>query len=105
MPRRAPGVAALLIGLVILTVGVVVVTVVPHWAEWIQNYPQSVLAQPIPDEAAPMVHALMGMVLGPLVAQVGHYLRSAGVFVGTVLIVVSLFPLGAGIAVLRKGGL
>ncbi len=98
---RAPGVAGVLLGLLIMSVGILVLAVLPGWGGWIHDYPASVLAGPLPPEAAPMVQALIRVVLGPLIAQVGSYIQLVGYFLGSLLVVLSLFPLGAGVAVLR----
>jgi hypothetical protein len=101
---RAPGIAALVLGLLILSVGIVVVAVVPSWGGWLHDYPQRVLEGPLPPESAPMVQGLINVVFGPLIAQVGEWVQLVGYFAGSVLIVLSLFPLGAGLAVLRMQG-
>lgn len=99
--RRSPGVAVILLGLIVFTVGSVVLLVVPSWGNWLQGYPQQVLSQPLPPQAQPIVQALMGIVLGPLLQKIGSWIHAIGIFVGTVLLVISLFPLGAGLAILR----
>jgi hypothetical protein len=47
------------------------------------GYPAQVLQQPVPEEAAPIVRAMIGIVFGPLLVQVGKYMRTAGYFIGS----------------------
>jgi amino acid transporter len=105
VPRQF-GFVALLLGLLLLVVGSVVLAVVPDWGQWLRDYPQQAQAQPIPDQMRPVAQVMLGFVLGPLLQQVGGWLRSVGYFVGTVIVLVSLFPLGGGLAILagrRRG--
>lgn len=111
--ERSLGWLALLMGLILLTVGATVFWVVPSWGGWIADYPKQALAQAqaagpaLPPEMAPMAQALprvmLGTVLGPLLEQVGGYLEAAGHFLGGVLMLVSLLPLGAGLRLLARG--
>ncbi len=110
--ERSLGWLALLVGLIVLTVGATVFWVVPDWGSWIADYPKPALAPApaagptLPPEMAPMAQALpqiLMTVLGPLLEQVGGYLEAAGRFLGGVLILVSLLPLGAGLRLLTRG--
>ncbi len=99
IPRNL-GFVALLVGLILLVVGSVVLAVVPDWGQWLRDYPQQAQAQPIPEQARPVAQVMLGFVLGPLLEQVGGWIRSVGYFVGTVIVLLSLFPLGSGLAIL-----
>ncbi len=103
MPRRSVGWIPLLLGAIVLGVGITVMVVIPDWGSWLRAYPETVLQQPLPEQARPMVQALLGVVLGPIFHQVGSWIRSVGYFVGSLLVVLSLFPLGLGLAILRGG--
>lgn len=93
---RKQGIALLIFGLVLLTGGILVLITVPAWGDWIADYPALVMQQEIPDQAAPVVQAMIGFVFGPLLEQVGDYMRIAGYFMGSLLTLVSIVIASAG---------
>lgn len=97
---KAQGVAILILGLVLLTGGVLVLVSVPSWGNWIADYPEQIAATPLPPQAAPIVQG-MGGVMGPLLEEVGGYISVVGYFVGSLLTIVSLGVTGAGALVIR----
>ncbi len=90
---KPQGIAALNFGLILLTAGVLVLTTVPSWGNWIADYPQQLASMQAPPEAAPVMQGMRG-VFGPLLEQVGGYIRIVGYFVGSLLTIVSLGPIG-----------
>ncbi len=97
---RSQGVAILILGLVLLTGGILVLISVPSWGGWISGYPEQIAAAPFPPEAASIAQGIVG-VLGPLLEQVGGYVRIAGYFVGSLLTIISLGVTAAGIMLTR----
>ena len=83
------------LGLVLLTAAVLVFITVPSWGRWIEAYPMQA-AQVIPEQAQGML-----LVFGPLLEQAGGYMQAAGYFAGSLLGIISLIPLSAGIMITR----
>jgi hypothetical protein len=100
---RPEGTAALVLGLIVLTAGILVLIFVPSWGRWIADYPQQMATAQVPPAAAPIAQG-MRRVLGPLIEQVGGYIQVVGYFVGSLLTIVSLAPLGLGIRLIRGEG-
>lgn len=100
---RVPGLVALTYGLIILAAGITVIVVVPSWGNWIADYPASVNPAALPPEAAPMIRGWLTL-FGPLLEQVGGYIQVAGYFVGSLITLLSLVPIGVGTALLREAG-
>ena len=99
---RKQGVAILIFGLIILTGGILVLITVPSWGDWITGYPGQVMQQQIPEEAAPTVQAMIGIVFGPLLEQVGGYMKIAGYFVGSLLTLIALAATSVGTILVTK---
>lgn len=93
---RKQGMGILIFGLLLLTGGILVLVTVPTWGDWIMGYPSQVLQQPVPDQAAPIVQSMLGIVFGPLLEQVGEYIQIAGYFVGSLLTLIALVVTSAG---------
>jgi hypothetical protein len=93
---RKQGVGILIFGLILLTGGILVLLTVPSWGDWIIGYPATVLQKQVPAQAAPTVQAMIGIIFGPLLEQVGEYIRIAGYFVGSLLTLVALVVTSAG---------
>lgn len=100
---RAPGFVALTYGLILLAAGITVLLVVPSWGNWLADYPASVNPATLPPEAAPMIRGWITL-FGPLIEQVGGYIQAAGYFVGSLITLLSLVPIGVGTALLREAG-
>lgn len=100
---KPQGIAALVFGLILLTAGVLVLITVPGWGNWIADYPQRLASMQAPPEAASTIQGMTG-VFGPLLEQVGGYIRTVGYFVGSMLTIVSLAPIGIGITIIRAEG-
>lgn len=97
---KPQGIGALVFGLILLTAGILVLITVPGWGNWIADYPQRLANMQVPPEAASTVQGMRG-VFGPLLEQVGGYIRTVGYFVGSLLTIVSLGPIGIGITIIR----
>ncbi len=100
---RVPGLVALTYGLIILAAGITVIVVVPSWGSWIADYPSTLNPAALPPEAAPMIRAWLTL-FGPLFEQVGGYIQAVGYFVGSLVTLLSLVPIGVGTALLREAG-
>lgn len=86
---KKQGVAISIFGLIFLAAGILVLITVPSWGNWITGYPGQVMQQQIPNEAAPTVQAMIGIVFGPLLEKVGSYIEIAGYFVGSLLTLIA----------------
>ncbi len=100
---KPQGIAAVVFGLILLTGGALVLINVPSWGRWIADYPQQLASVQVPPEAAPIVQGMRG-VFGPLLEQVGGYIQKIGYFVGTLLTIVSLGPIGIGFKLIKGDG-
>ena len=98
---KPQGIAAVVFGLILLTGGVLVLINVPSWGRWIADYPQQLASAQVPPEATSVVQGMRGA-FGPLLEQGGGYIQRIGYFVGSLLTIVSLGPIGIG-AMLIKG--
>jgi hypothetical protein len=99
---RPQGVVILILGLLLLTGGILVLVTVPSWGNWISGYPTQVIQKEIPDQAAPVVQAVLGIILGPLIDQIGGYIKIAGYFGGSLLTLIALVVSGVGTMVIRQ---
>ena len=99
---KSQGVMVLLLGLLLLTGGILVLITVPSWGNWISDYPTQVMQQQTPAQAAPIVQAMIGIVFGPLLEQVGGYVEIAGYFVGSLLTLIALAVSSVGTMIIRK---
>ena len=100
--KKARGIGVLVFGLILLAGGILILVYVPSWANWIAGYPAQLMKMPVPPEAAGMVKGVAGA-LGPLLQQVGGYLRAAGYFVGSLMTIVAIGVTCVGSTLLRKG--
>jgi hypothetical protein len=91
----------MLLGLTLLTGGILVLVSVPSWGDWIAGYPATISPGAFPPEAAPMVGTIGG-IFGPLLEQVGGYVQAAGYFVGSLLALISLGATTAGITIIKN---
>ena len=80
----------MIFGLLLLAGGILVLITVPSWGNWIAGYPEEVLQQQIPAQAAPIVQAMVGIIFGPLLDQIGGYMKIAGYFGGSLLSLIAL---------------
>jgi len=102
---KKQGVAILIFGLLLLTAGILVLITVPSWGNWIAGYPAQatqMAQQQAPAQVAPVVQAILGVVLGPIISQVGQYMQIAGYFVGSLLTLISLLVSTAGSTIIRQ---
>jgi hypothetical protein len=99
---RPQGVMVLLMGLVLLTVGILVLATVPAWGDWIGNYPAQAAAGEIPAQVAPVAQAMLNFVLGPLIVQIGGYIQVAGYFIGSLITFIAVVVSGAGTVIIRR---
>ena len=99
---KSQGVLVLIMGLLLLTGGILVLLTVPSWGDWIKDYPGQVMQQQIPAQALPTVQAMIGIVFGPLLEQVGGYLKIAGYFVGSLLTLIALAISSVGSVIIRR---
>ena len=99
---KPQGVMILILGLLLLTGGILVLITVPSWGAWITGYPKLVMQQQIPPQATPIVRAMIGVVFGPLLEQVGGYIQTAGYFVGSLLTLIALAVSSVGTMIIRR---
>ena len=99
---KPQGIMVLIMGLLLLTGGILVLLTVPSWGDWIKSYPAQVMQQQIPAQAAGTVQAMIGIVFGPLLVQVGGYVSIAGYFVGSLLTLIALAASSVGTMIIRK---
>lgn len=99
---KPQGVMILILGLLLLTGGILVLITVPSWGAWISGYPDQVMQQKLPPQAAPMVHAMVGIIFGPLLQQVGKHLQTAGYFLGCLLTLIALAASSVGTMIIRR---
>jgi hypothetical protein len=99
---KPQGISILILGLLLLTGGILVLITVPSWGDWIMGYPEQVLQQQIPTQAESIVQAMMGIVFGPLLEQVGEYVQIAGYFVGSLLTIIALAVSSAGATIIQR---
>lgn len=99
---RPQGVMILILGLLLLTGGILILVTVPSWGDWISGYPVQVLQKEIPAQAAPVVQAVLGIILGPLINQIGGYIKTAGYFGGSLLTLIALAASSAGTMIIRR---
>ncbi len=99
---KPQGAMILTMGLALLTGGILILVSVPAWGDWIKGYPELVLQQQIPPQAEATVQAMIGIVFGPLLRQVGGYVQAAGYFGGSLLSLISLAVASAGATIIRR---
>jgi hypothetical protein len=99
---KPQGILVLVFGLLLLTGAILVFITVPAWGTWIAGYPDKVSQSQVPAQAAPVVQAVLGIVLGPMIHQVGGYMRVAGFFGGTVMTIMALGVSSMGVMIIRK---
>ncbi len=99
---KKQGIGILIFGLLLLSGGILVLITVPSWGDWIAGYPQEVLQKQIPAQAAPTVQAILGIIFGPLLNQIGEYIRIAGYFGGSLLSLIALAITSAGTMLTTK---
>ncbi len=97
---RQQGIAMLVFGLILLTGGILVLVFVPSWGAWIADYPARISSMSLPPQAAPIVQGMTG-IFGPLLKQVGGYIKAVGYFVGSLLTIISLGVTAAGAMVIK----
>lgn len=98
---RPQGIAVLVLGILLLAGGILILVSVPSWGGWIADYPKQVAQMPLPPQVAPVAQGIAG-VFGPLLQQIGGYIRTVGYFAGSLLTVISLVITAAG-AMVTKG--
>ena len=99
---KPQGVMVLILGLLLLTGGILVLITVPSWGAWITGYPEMVMQQQFPPQAAPMVHGMVGIIFGPLLQQVGQYIQTAGYFIGCLITLIALAACSVGTMIIRR---
>ena len=99
--KNARGIGVTVFGLILLVVGILILVFVPGWGNWIAGYPAQLLKMPFPPEAAPMAKGLAGA-FGPLLQQVGSYVRIASYTIGSLVTIIGIGITYAGCTLLRK---
>jgi hypothetical protein len=99
---KKQGIGVLILGLLLLTGGILVLKTVPSWGDWIAGYPAEVLQKQIPEQAASTEQAMLGIIFGPLLKQIGGYIHTAGYFVGSLLSLIALAITSAGTMLATK---
>ncbi len=87
-------------GLIFLTGAILVFISVPTWGQFIHDYPSTIDASQLPAQTQPLAGGIKA-VFGPLLEQVGGYMRVAGYFGGSLLTVISCAMMGAGITIIK----
>lgn len=100
--KKARGIGVLVFGLILLAGGILILVYVPCWGNWIAGYPAQLLKMPFPPEAAPIAKGIGG-VFGPLLQQVGGYVRTIGYFIGSLMTIAAIGVTCTGSMLLRKG--
>ncbi len=98
---KKQGIAILVFGLILLTAGILVLVAVPSWGKWIADYPANVASMSLPPQAAPLVQGMSG-IFGPLLKQVGGYIKTVGYFIGSLLTIISIGVTTAGAMVIKS---
>lgn len=98
---KKQGIAIVVFGLILLTAGILVLVAVPSWGKWIADYPAKVASMSLPPQAAPLVQGMSG-IFGPLLKQVGGYIKTVGYFIGSLLTIISLGVTTAGAMVIKS---
>jgi hypothetical protein len=99
---KSQGVLIMILGIMLLTAGILVLVTVPSWGNWIAAYPATVLQKQIPEQATATVQAMLGIVFGPLLEQVGGYIKIAGYFGGSLLSIIALVITSVGTVLTTK---
>jgi hypothetical protein len=102
---KAQGVMILLAGLVLLTAAILVLVTLPSWGNWVGDYPAQAtqnIAQNAPEQARPVAQSVLSFVLGPVFEQVGGYMKIAGYFVGSLMLLGAISASAAGTMIIRK---
>jgi hypothetical protein len=102
---KKQGIGIIIFGLLLLTAGILVLVTMPSWGSWIADYPTmaaQLVTEQAPPQAAPVAQAVLGFVMGPLIHQVGEYMKTAGYFVGSLLSLVALVVTTAGTTIAAK---
>jgi hypothetical protein len=99
---KPQGTLILILGLLLLTGGILVLVTVPSWGNWISGYPAQVAQKEIPAQAASVVQAVLGIIFGPLLNQVGEYIKIIGYFVGSLLSLIALAISSVGTMIIRR---
>ena len=97
---KPQGIMALVLGLLLLTYGVLILFYVPSWGRWIADYPLQMANAPVPPEAAPILQVMSG-VFGPVLVQVGGYMQAIEYFAGSLVTIVSLVPISVDAQLIR----
>jgi hypothetical protein len=99
---KPQGILVLTMGLLLLIGGILVLITVPSWGNWISGYPEQVMKQQIPPQAAPTVQAMIGIIFGPMLIQIGEYIRTIGYFVGSLLTLIALAISSVGTVIIKR---
>jgi hypothetical protein len=99
---KKQGMMVLILGLLLLTGGILVLVTVPSWGDWISGYPAQVAQKDVPAQAAPVVQAVSGIIFGPLLNQVGEYIKIIGYFVGSLFTLIALMISSVGTMIIRR---
>ncbi|AGG06894.1 MULTISPECIES: hypothetical protein [Dehalococcoides] len=99
--ERKHGIGIMALSCLILTGAVLIFISVPDWGNFIGSYFQGVN----PDEYSPQVAPLLSTwksLFSPLLAQVGGYMKAAGIFGGCALSIMGLIAMFVGINIVRQ---
>jgi hypothetical protein len=97
---KAQGIVMLVMGLVLLSAAILVLITVPPWGKWIADYYSTVDLSTLPSQSQAVAGGVKGM-LGPLVQQMGNYMRTGGYFIGSLMSIISLAVCGVGLSIIR----
>jgi hypothetical protein len=99
---KPQGVLVLILGLLLLVGGILVLITVPSWGDWISGYPELVMKQQVPDQVAPTVQVMLGIIFGPMLTQIGEYIRIIGYFVGSLFTLIALVISSVGAMIIKR---
>ena len=100
--KNARSIGMAVYGLILLAVGILILVKVPGWGNWLAGYPAQLLKMPFPPEAAPVAGGLAGA-FGPLLAQVGSWVRIVAYTIGSLVTLAGIGVTGMGCMMMRKG--
>ena len=98
---KKQGIGIMILGLLLLSGGIIVLVVVPSWGQWIASYPEQIAKLQLPGQAAIIGQGMAG-IFGPLMQQLGGYMKKAGYFMGSLLSLISLVITFVGIMIIKR---
>ncbi|XUW99401.1 MAG: hypothetical protein TUN42_05740 [Dehalogenimonas sp.] len=95
------GLAIILLSLVPATIAILVFITLHAWGNWMQSYIGTINPADYPAAAAGPLGAMKD-ILGPVIVQVGQYMKVVGNFFGTVIGLVAIGVFIRGVMAIRQ---